>query len=120
MFNGWTKHLAWGRSSAVRASVLHTESRGFKSLRPHQKTFRKPIDGAKPSYCEWRPYPWMPNVCGRPVTHQLDGVSGDIDTERYFFITWYVCERHAMEGVSWGYSIAFNLKTDKVEGVYRE
>ena len=73
---------------------------------------------SRPTHCEWRPYPWMPKPCFEPVTHQFEGISGDIDTDRYYPVTWYVCAKHAMEGISWGYGIAFSLKTDKVEGVY--
>ena len=71
-------------------------------------------------HCEWRPYPRIPRVCFKPVTHQLHGVAGEVDTDRSYIIIWYVCEEHAMEGVSWGYSITFNLETDRVEGVYAD
>jgi hypothetical protein len=74
-----------------------------------------------PSSCEWRPqpWPWMKEGCGKPVTHQLYGVQGDVEDEKgNYFIVLYVCQAHAMEGVSWGYAIAFNLESDRVEGVY--
>jgi hypothetical protein len=74
-----------------------------------------------PSSCEWRPqpWPWMSTGCGKSVTHQLYGVQGDVEEDRgAYFIVWYVCKEHAMEGVSWGYAVAFNLQTNKSEGVY--
>ena len=78
----------------------------------------QPFKFSKPHYCEWRPYPWIPNVCFEPVTHQLDSVSGDIDSNKYYFATWYVCRKHAMEGVSMGFALAFSLETDMVDGEY--